>query len=498
MTLPIDIGSLLDKRNIESNRVEFKRDWNPAKVLHSICAFANDMDEVGGGYILIGVAENEDGRPDVVGVDPERIPKIEQELFKICNLITPRFIPSFSVEDVEDRKLAVIWVLSDLNRPYRCPVEIGKEREASERVCYIRRMSHTIRATQEEELILLSKRENPSFDSLMNMRASMEDVHVELIREYLSRVNSRMSKEDIPKGELLRMMNLDRGPTELRKPLNVALMMFNPRPMDFFPYARTEVVFKKDPEGSEMTEHYFEGPVDTQIRGSLQLLKEQAVRMKIVKVEGQAEALRFWSYPFGAIEEAVVNAIYHKSYAIGEPVVITVLPDRIEIQNLPGPDYSISDEDIDEHNMISTHYRNKRLGDFLKELGLAEGRNTGIPKIFREMRDNGSGEPSIVTDANRSFMRLTLPIHPRFLKEPSVKTETVGTRDGRADLKGEILDVLQTEGCLSSRELAIRLGYKGIGSNLRRTINTMLEEGVIEYLYPDSPLSPKQRLCLKR
>lgn len=498
MALPVDVCSLLNRRNIESNRVEFKENWNPTKILHSICAFANDIEEVGGGYIIIGVKEDGDGRPEIMGIASESMSKLEQELFKVCNLITPRLIPSFSIEDLEDRKLAVIWVLSDLNRPYRCPVDVGKERDGSERACYIRRMSHTVRATQEEELILLSKRENPSFDSLMNMRASLEDIHLDIVKEYLSRVNSRLSGEDIPKGELLKMMNLDRGPSELRKPLNVSLMMFNPRPMDFFPYARTEVVFKRDSEGSEMIEHYFEGPVDSQIRGSLQLIKEQAVRLKIVKVDGEAEALRLWSYPFGAIEEAVVNAIYHKSYAIAEPVVITVFPDRIEVQNLPGPDYSISDEDIQSHRMTATHYRNKRLGDFLKELGLAEGRNTGIPKIFKEMRRNGSGEPSIITDADRSFMRLILPIHPSFVEKTSEIKKITRRRRDQFDLEDEILNVLSTDGCLSSRELATRLGYRSVGSNLRGVINDMLERGAIEYLYPESPLSPKQRLCVKR
>ena len=220
--------------------------------------------------------------------------------------------------------------------------------------------------------------------------------------------------------------------------------------------------------------------------------------MRIIKVDGEAEALRVWSYPFGAIEEAVVNAVYHRSYAIGEPVTITVSPDSIEIQNLPGPDHSISDEDLDGHRMISTHYRNKRLGDFLRELGLAEGRNTGIPKIFKEMRMNGSGDPTIVTDADRSFMRLVLPIHPAFMERSSTGARSEGTRRRASDLEAMVLDVLSKEGCMSSRELAARLGYKTAGNSFRKIINSMLERGDIEYLYPESPLSPKQRLCVRR
>ena len=53
MALPINIEDLLNKRKIEGNRIEFKKGWNPADIYHSICAFANDFDNLGGGYILV-------------------------------------------------------------------------------------------------------------------------------------------------------------------------------------------------------------------------------------------------------------------------------------------------------------------------------------------------------------------------------------------------------------------------------------------------------------
>ena len=51
MALPINIADLLEKRKVESNRIEFKEGWNPTSIYHSICAFANDIDNIGGGYI---------------------------------------------------------------------------------------------------------------------------------------------------------------------------------------------------------------------------------------------------------------------------------------------------------------------------------------------------------------------------------------------------------------------------------------------------------------
>lgn len=46
MALPINIEDLLNKQKIESNRVEFKKGWNPASIYHSVCAFANDIDDL--------------------------------------------------------------------------------------------------------------------------------------------------------------------------------------------------------------------------------------------------------------------------------------------------------------------------------------------------------------------------------------------------------------------------------------------------------------------
>ena len=53
--LPIDINMLLEQREVESSRIEYKKDWNPAECIRTICAFANDIEDQDGGYILIGV-----------------------------------------------------------------------------------------------------------------------------------------------------------------------------------------------------------------------------------------------------------------------------------------------------------------------------------------------------------------------------------------------------------------------------------------------------------
>ena len=44
MAIPINISDLPNRRIIDNARVEFKANWNPEPTLHTICAFANDVD----------------------------------------------------------------------------------------------------------------------------------------------------------------------------------------------------------------------------------------------------------------------------------------------------------------------------------------------------------------------------------------------------------------------------------------------------------------------
>ena len=44
MALPVNIDDLVNHRKVEYARIEYKEGWNPEKVLHTLCAFANDIE----------------------------------------------------------------------------------------------------------------------------------------------------------------------------------------------------------------------------------------------------------------------------------------------------------------------------------------------------------------------------------------------------------------------------------------------------------------------
>lgn len=57
----------------------------------------------------------------------------------------------------------------------------------------------------------------------------------------------------------------------------------------------------------------------------------------------------FFNYPFAAIEEALANAVYHKSYEKNEPIEVQIWPDKIEILSYPGPIPPVTKKSLLEH-----------------------------------------------------------------------------------------------------------------------------------------------------
>ena len=63
--------------------MEFKKEWSPASIYLSVCAFANDIDDLCGGYIIVGVDSNNNSGLTIRPVDDvpvENIDGILQEM----------------------------------------------------------------------------------------------------------------------------------------------------------------------------------------------------------------------------------------------------------------------------------------------------------------------------------------------------------------------------------------------------------------------------------
>ena len=119
---------------------------------------------------------------------------------------------------------------------------------------------------------------------------------------------------------------------------------------------------------------------------------------------------------------------------------IHIEPQGVAILSYAGPDRSISMEAIQKAKLLKARrYRNRRLGYFLKELDLSEGRATGIPTIQDELRKNGSLPARIETDDARSYFLIEIPCREGFKNtiEP-IEQESKLKSKHKDELKGEL------------------------------------------------------------
>lgn len=271
-------------------------------------------------------------------------------------------------------------------------------------------------------------------------------------------------------------MNLVSSLPEYKKPLNVGLLFFNSNPEKFFPYTQIDVVqLPEGAGGDKIIEQTFKGPLHEQLRGALRYIRNGILTEKVIKHPDRAEADRYFNWPYAAIEEALSNAVYHKGYDEREPIEVRVENDRIEIISHPGPDRSVTQKDLKKYKVKCRRYRNRRIGDFLKELHLTEGRNTGFKKILDAMKSNESPLPEFETDKDRSYFISRLPIHKEFL---APKMAPKGDPQ-KTDIDSQIIALIEKDHRISKQKMSDELAVSL--NTVKRNIRELIKSGRIVY-----------------
>ena len=113
--------------------------------------------------------------------------------------------------------------------------------------------------------------------------------------------------------------------------------------------------------------------------------------------------------PLALLAPGIARILHIRRSRIGSPIEIQIWPDKIEILSYPGPVPPVDAQILrNEERIVAREYRNRRIGDFLKELHLTEGRGTGFPTIYKAMRNNGSPDPVFKTDDHSTYFLTTL------------------------------------------------------------------------------------------
>ena len=161
-------------------------------------------------------------------------------------------------------------------------------------------------------------------------------------------------------------------------------------------------------------------------------------------------------------------------------------------------------------------YRNRRLGEFLKELELTEGRATGIPTIQRKLKDNGSASATIETDEDRAYFLIDIPCHPDFVEEDLSNVVSQVELNNNEQLEQKLSQVVsqvvsQVKGAdfelvvgafmalqeeTSINDLMNILNQSNRTRFRRTCLNILLDTKLATPTIPDKPNSSKQKYVL--
>ena len=409
--LPVNLDSLLYCRGVESERVEFKASWDPhttgPQVLRTICAFANDYHNLNGGYVVIGVGERE-GRAALPpsGLTAEEVEAARKWIRGNCNRIDPSYQPVLAPETVTGRLVLVVWAPASEVKPHRAPDAGG----GGPGRYWVRLGAETVDAERRGDLLrrLIQQTARVPWDDRRAPGARVEDLREPKAREYLRDVGSGLLDEPDERS-VYRRMRLTTKVDDHEAPRNVGLLFFARDPVEWFRGAKIEVVrFAADRAGDVQEERTFRGALVDQLRDCLGYLENLSTHH--LQKQSDRTQVRGWvSYPLPALHETLVNAVYHRGYEADqpEPTKVCLFPNRVEIISYPGPAPGIEARHLlPDAEVAPVPARNRRIGELLKELGLAEMRLSGLRKVFRAMeptarRPRGSTSTRPVSGSGR-------------------------------------------------------------------------------------------------
>ena len=418
--LPIDVADLLNGKT-ESARLEFKASWDPettgVQVVKTICAFANDFQSLGGGYVVIGVAEpGPAAARRVTGLSEQDLDAAQRWLRGRCRGdIKPAYAPVLSPEVIDGRNVLVVRVPGSQDAPHQAVADRRQSQREPRWRFWVRIGTETLDAQANGHLTaLLEKTTALPWDSQIAQDAQLDDLREATVREHLHDVGSALRRQP-DAATIYRHMGITASVNNHEVPRNVGLLFFSEDPRRWFAGAQIVVAqFAGNGAGRVLDEHVFRGPLPAQLHRCLSHL-EGLSRSHVQKQRERSQVRGWVSYPMPVLREALVNAAYHRGYRpnVMEPTKVCLYPDRIEVVSYPGPMPGLEPHHLRKDASIPPiGARNPKVGEFLKSLGLAEGWRTGVPSMFEEMAANGSPEPRF--DFDTGWFRATLPAHPEY------------------------------------------------------------------------------------
>lgn len=366
----------------ETSTIELKvASPRPTEMAERLCGMANAQ----GGFVIIGV---EDTSLHIIGVPDKRVALTRDVVLRAARQIQPVLLldpPEPEVYTIDGKQLVVATI-----PPNRGPIyQAGG-------VFWVRRGTYTVPLGASEMFELANDRGLLRWELQPARKATMDDINVERIKEFLSRRSSQGQQSSRFEHLERVLIGMDCATTTNSGemvPTNAGILFFGRDPQQHIIQSEVVCVLYRDEFG-------IGGYADRKIiRGTLRELidETEAFLNKYMAVGAKIEGWKridLPEYPFEAFREAVVNAVVHRDYSrVGESIRVFYYTDRVEVHSpgllLPG----ITVEQM-ERGEVTSKQRNPILANLLRDIpGYMERIGSGIRFMLEETKRMGLPPP---------------------------------------------------------------------------------------------------------
>lgn len=271
-----------------------------AKILKTICAYGNNYYDNDVQYIFLGVEETNDE-------NSKAIPKLPINGIEKGNL--EKYKNEVIANQFQGRDYLLIVVHRQTGGPFMVSEKAEKDNKIKLKAGrYVRIEADTRLARVDEEYDLLRKFANFHYSSLTNSDATIDDLNIDYLREYITQSSDRKIMNGLDKAAIAKTLHLlDKNDPSEKKVKNYAVLMFADKPEKFIKYAYIELIVDMFGTKRKMESKYFRGPIWKQYRAVVEYINENYLNTIVVREEGETNNRKVSNFTFVAVEELVAR-----------------------------------------------------------------------------------------------------------------------------------------------------------------------------------------------
>lgn len=445
-------NQILESQSAENSYIEYKASADQLdKILKTICAFGNNYYDNDLQFLFIGVEEMNTEEYKAIpkipikGIEEGKLEKCKNRLNRLRSFLYPNVRFEVVANRYDDKSYLLIICPRQTGGPFMVSEKAEKDKAIHLKPGrYVRIEADSRIAHVDEEYDLLRKFSNYHFSSMSTTDATLDDLDIDLMAEYVSKTSDREIMENLGKRELAKALNLlDRNDPQESRVKNYAVLMFCRKPERFLRYAYADVIVDRFGSKKRMTAKSFRGPVWKQYEAIIDFINNNLLDTLVLRQPGVAENRKIANFPFAAVEELVANALVHNNYENSNPIQIYLSEKEINIVNYNKPLPPLSIKDLNERDIFfERNAENPELRDMFKAIGIIESFGTGIGEAKNAMAENGSPQLYYkVFPGNENITSVVIPVNRKYLeltnrREPK---ENLGIESQTKEIKEKIL-----------------------------------------------------------